>query len=470
MKCEKQCTFFLPNPYYMIEPTADMVKMYEMCNALYPIYDTYNVSNFIFAALEWANNMFQDWTRDPSADPSESELSRESKMTDNRKKAVVLLVNKPDWFEPGELTYLGFDNDFSEIPMIESDCIRGDIDYSDTTKYFADGTQYNTGDNQVDGQPLVAGAKKIIKLTGFTRNATTGYYECSGDTPTAATLTFPQKYLVKIVVEGKVAWHKSNFKYNSESTGGNLGWGNIPWDGTKFLTGTTNSSGLIFTSTDGEHWETIETDPVINMNPRPAYGDGKWLFVSYPDSLYAYKSSDGLNWNKYSVTWNGDAMAYGNGYFMHLSKTNKGKVYRAKSSNLEIEEVGDFSSIQSSHNRALGFCNGKWCAITWSGKFITSYDNGATWAVESLSGSSPGDVTGTTSEWYGPVYGFGRYWAICRGDNSGNIGSGNGDENNSNSRIVFSRDGKTWYKDNNALGTLCGTTKWFRGLGFNGKR
>ena len=59
MKCEKKCTHFLPNPYYMIEPTADLVKIYEMCNALYPIYDVHNVSNFIFIPLEWAYNMFQ---------------------------------------------------------------------------------------------------------------------------------------------------------------------------------------------------------------------------------------------------------------------------------------------------------------------------------------------------------------------------------------------------------------------------
>ena len=48
---------YLPNPYYMIEPTDDLVKIYELCNALYPIKDEHNVSNFVFAALEWANNM-----------------------------------------------------------------------------------------------------------------------------------------------------------------------------------------------------------------------------------------------------------------------------------------------------------------------------------------------------------------------------------------------------------------------------
>ena len=128
MKCSKNCETYYPNPYYIIEPTADLVKIYEMCNALYPIYDTKNVSNFIFAALEWANNMFQSWTNDPKCDAkdgsgmgtagatSDGVFARETKLKSSRKKAVILLVNKPDWFEPGEMTYLGFNNDFSEVP------------------------------------------------------------------------------------------------------------------------------------------------------------------------------------------------------------------------------------------------------------------------------------------------------------------------------------------------------------------
>ena len=113
----------------------------------------------------------------------------------------------------------------------------------------------------------------------------------------------------------------------------------------------------------------------------------------------------------------------------------------------------------------------EWCAITWDGRFITSYDNGATWGVESLSGASPGDVTGTQAEWYSVVYGFGRYWAICRGDGAGTSSDGiGGNSATNNSRIVFSRDGKTWYKADAALGTICGTFNWFRGLGFNGTR
>ena len=96
--------------------------------------------------------------------------------------------------------------------MVESDCIRGDSDYSDTTKSFADGTKY-------DG--TVQGAKKILKLTGFTRNATTGYYECASGT---ATLKFPLKYLVKLVVEGSFQVTKLGSAYqkiyNSDGHGG----------------------------------------------------------------------------------------------------------------------------------------------------------------------------------------------------------------------------------------------------------
>ena len=185
MKCEKTCTTYLPNPYYIIEPTADVQKVYEICGALYPFYDEKNVSNFLFIPISWANNLWQDWTRNPSCDAVTGEngqLSRPSKMTAGRKKALVLVVNKPDWFEPQELTYIGFDNDYSELPMMESDCVRGDINYGDTSLKFADGSNY-------DG--TVQGPKKILKLTGFSRGSS-GWYEV-GNSATTCTLTFPKK-------------------------------------------------------------------------------------------------------------------------------------------------------------------------------------------------------------------------------------------------------------------------------------
>ncbi|OUM59526.1 hypothetical protein PIROE2DRAFT_14908, partial [Piromyces sp. E2] len=53
------------------------------------------------------------------------------------------------------------------------------INYSDTSQIFADGTNYDR---------TIQGTKKILKLTEFTRNSTTGYYECANN---AATLSFP---------------------------------------------------------------------------------------------------------------------------------------------------------------------------------------------------------------------------------------------------------------------------------------
>lgn len=194
MRCERKCTHFLPNPYYVIEPTADLVKIYEMCNALYPFYDTKNVSNFVFLPLEWARNFFQTWTNNPSVSITtgtgdSAVLSRPSKTTSGRKKAIILLVNKPDWFEPGELTYLGFDNDASEIPMTESDKIDFSINYSSSQK-FLDGTAY-------DG--TIAEPKKILRIErvrGSNLTYNNGFYEANG----TYRLKFPRKGLVKLKV------------------------------------------------------------------------------------------------------------------------------------------------------------------------------------------------------------------------------------------------------------------------------
>lgn len=184
---------FFPNPYYMIEPTADMVKIYEMCNALFPVYDPNNVSNFLFIPFEWANNFWQSWTTNVTASASTSRLSVPSKTTSGRKKVLVMLVNKPDWFEPGEMTYLGFDNDYSVVPLSESDKIDFSINYSDTSKKFLDGTAY-------DGTPR--GPKKIIRYAAqsgtIARNSTTGAFECTGSG--TGRLYIPRKAMVRLTV------------------------------------------------------------------------------------------------------------------------------------------------------------------------------------------------------------------------------------------------------------------------------
>jgi hypothetical protein len=205
MKCERTCETYAANPFPVVELTADVGKMKDLLNVIVLPNDNYNKSNFIFIPAIWANNLFQSWTDDPvisaqntvgSAVDDGGHLSRPSKIPPERKKALILIVNKPDWFEPNELTYLGFDNDYSEIPMIESDKIDFSINYSDTSRKFADGSSYNG---------TIAGSKKILKFEtaseNFGRNETSGFYETLTENQTVtAKLSFPNKYLIKIVV------------------------------------------------------------------------------------------------------------------------------------------------------------------------------------------------------------------------------------------------------------------------------
>ncbi|MBO7454757.1 MAG: hypothetical protein J6T91_05285 [Alphaproteobacteria bacterium] len=240
MKCEKDCNKHWMNPYFILELNPDVKFIYNMLGAFYPYYDDRNVSNFIFIPVTWANNLLQSWsaTGENSAvntsDDSENlgRLSTPSKMTPGRRKALILIVNKPDWFEPGELTYLGFDNDFSEVPMYESDTISGEIDYSDTTQKFADGSSY-------DG--TIQGAKKILKLEkvrgdDLVRN--NGFYECGKGT---YRLTFPKKQgTVRLTVAPPVG---SISFYNDNEIADNVGTHAIDEEKTFTFTGGQEPSG-----------------------------------------------------------------------------------------------------------------------------------------------------------------------------------------------------------------------------------
>lgn len=210
MKCERTGSKYWMNPYFILELNPDVKFIYGMLGAFYPYYDDKNVSNFIFIPVTWANNLLQSWSKngenssvDTKNDSSNlGRLSTPSKNTSGRKKALILVVNKPDWFEPEELTYLGFDNDYSEIPMAESDAIRGDINYSDTTQKFADGSSF-------DG--TIQGPKKILKLEKQSGDdlirSNDGFYECGSGT---YRLKFPQKGTIKLVVAPATNAYPSN--------------------------------------------------------------------------------------------------------------------------------------------------------------------------------------------------------------------------------------------------------------------
>lgn len=184
MKCEQDSPFFLPNPYYIIELTPNVQRIYEILGSLYPFYDTKNVSNFTFIPITWANNLLAEWT-DGSTDIAgdTKRISQEKKTSSGRKKVLIFVVNKPDYFEPGELTYLGFNNDYAEFSGVESDKIDFTIPYN-SSLYYGDDKQY-TG--------TITGYKRILRFTGTAAKG--------NGTAATGNFYFPEKALLKIIVE-----------------------------------------------------------------------------------------------------------------------------------------------------------------------------------------------------------------------------------------------------------------------------
>ncbi|MBQ7673807.1 MAG: hypothetical protein IJT36_04705 [Alphaproteobacteria bacterium] len=372
MKCDRACTHFLPNPYYIIEPTADLVKIYEMCNALYPIYDIHNVSNFIFLPLEWANNMFQSWTKNPeiiakngsgagtAGATSDATLSRPSKTTSGRKKAIILLVNKPDWFEPGEMTYLGFDNDFSEIPMAESDKIDFSINYTDTSKKFLDGTAY-------DG--TIAGPKKIIRyqrISGnIARNSSTGIFEDTGTSKIRLKIPKPATVKLTLVSANKIIspnWaYYPNALNPSGSTSRRSYWGSY--------TGSTSYYSSLMT-----------------------YGGGKFCILnSYQYYQSAAYSTDGIKWIRVTLPkpsssnyWEG--FAYNGNNFVALGTYGWITYSSDCDSWSNVSQISTFSSLR--------FYNG---GIVWNGsEWLTFNTNNKCYTSTSINGSSGWTLLGSS--------------------------------------------------------------------------
>ena len=179
MQCEEDCVTYLPNPYYVIEMTANVRRIYEILGAVHPFHDPRNVSSFTFLPITWANNLLQSWTDGPSAiapENTQGMLSRTLKTAPGRKKALIVMVNKPDFFEAGELTHLGFNNDHSEISMSESD----KIDFA-----------------SIEIDRAMQGYKGILTYTG-TRQSVSGAESQNG----VGTFSFPEIALLKIIVEG----------------------------------------------------------------------------------------------------------------------------------------------------------------------------------------------------------------------------------------------------------------------------
>jgi hypothetical protein len=459
-----------------VELQADVGKVCDLLDLFHPInLLSNNTSNFVFIPVTWANNLFQNWTDDPvisaqnTTDATTEDgghLARPSKLGTGRPKALILIVNKPDWFEPGELTYLGYNNDFSEIPMAESDCIRFDIDYTLTSKILVFSASHTSGS--------ISGAKGVLTFTGTGVSRANGFYECASG---SGTLSFPKKYLVKIVVEnmgagatirftnvtGNTATHaiggRTEFYIEpSKMTANNVAFAmtnirlisaeitNRPYEAVT-VTGTNATSSAINVtlsrnlaesskyqlkvvveskSSEGYAWRQIEDVGLDDQLMSLVYGDGKWVVLGYRKGLVAY--NEGSGWSSFASTASfGDypdcwGLAYGGGKWMVIDYA--GKVIVGEANNLSNCTPSFIfgQAVYSEGYTSLIYGDGKWVAINSNRGRSAIYD-GSNWSEINGTGLLDDALNGY---WVSFVYGDGKWMALS---GSGNTAVYHGDAN-----------------------------------------
>jgi hypothetical protein len=186
MTCEKDCPTYRANPYFLTELNPDIQGVICDLELFVPFKDKRNKSNFLFLPLVMAGNLFS-WGDHPSNLSDKGTENGRVPEKDRRKKvrAVVIIANAPDNFEPMELTYLGFNNDYSEIPMIESDTIL----FNQDRGYAFDGTSY-------------MGVKGAVRFkTSYGSLTPDGYLFSESASPATARISFPNKAMLRIVTE-----------------------------------------------------------------------------------------------------------------------------------------------------------------------------------------------------------------------------------------------------------------------------
>ncbi len=426
MKCEKTGSYYWMNPYFILEMNPDVEFMYNMLGAFYPYYDDRNVSNFIFIPVTWANNLLQSWsaTGSNSATNTSSDttnlgrLSTPSKTTTGRKKALILVVNKPDWFEPGELTYIGFDNDYSETPAVESDEIR-----------------FDKGKSQ--------GQKGILVYT--TQSGTMGSdYTCSSAT---GRLTYPQKWLLKVVVA-------------PSSSSGTISFSNISTNSSTTTTGTQTITEqkefyIIPSQMNGTYVEFAMTNiklisaEITNRPYEMKDGVAEYKSLDVPErSIYIdllKQALDGkLNYNvngtdatapndylMYGNNTSGDisnaGIKYGDGVSSSTSSSQSSQPVATVTINPDASENPtnwkntDSLPIGEKYYKWQSVCygGGKFVAVASNTNIVAYSDDGITWKLANIS---------STANWSSVCYGGGKFVAVAY----------------DSSKAAYSSDGITW--------------------------
>ncbi len=193
MVCERDCPTYKANPYFIKELTSDVQGLIYDLELFLPFKDEHNKSNFLFLPIVMAGNLFS-WGSHPS------ELSGTGRVKEternNKKRVVVVIANAPDNFEPQEMTYLGFNNDFSEIPMIESDTILFNKDRG----YLYEDGKYKGAKGAVSFESQYGGIEE--EKEGGEAGERGGYVFQENEAPNVtARISFPNKAMLRIVTE-----------------------------------------------------------------------------------------------------------------------------------------------------------------------------------------------------------------------------------------------------------------------------
>lgn len=108
----KKSTRFYPNPFPILPLTTNTYDVFSYLLLLNPyVYKDspdQNLSNFLFLPFSIANLMFKEKVNVKQRDST-------------RKKIMIMIANHPDFFAPREMTFLGFDNDKCNIPLLDGE-------------------------------------------------------------------------------------------------------------------------------------------------------------------------------------------------------------------------------------------------------------------------------------------------------------------------------------------------------------
>ncbi len=194
------------------------------------------------------------------------------------------------------------------------------------------------------------------------------------------------------------------------------------------LTVSGNYSNNSTTSMSGSRW-TAYSATQANSWGSLAYGNGKFVAVSYNGTNRVMYSTDGITWATSTAAqanlW--FAITYGNGKFVAVSGDGTNRVMYST----DGITWATSTAAQANPWYSVAYGNGKFVAVSYNGTNRVMYStDGITWATS----SAP-----EANAWYSVTYGNGKFVAVACGINSTTCNFTGG-----GSRVMSSTDGINW--------------------------